>query len=214
MEITKDIFEIIVHFDRYLGVFIRSYGVWTYVILSLIIFCETGLVVLTPFLPGDTLLFAAGTFAALGLLEIEWVIILLSASAVAGDSMNYWIGYYIGPKAFSKKGSLFFNKKYLERTHQFYEKYGGKAIIIARFIPFIRTFSPFVAGIGRMSYKRFTVYDIAGGILWVLTFSLGGYFFGRIPVVKNNFIFVILAIILIPVLPGIIRFVYKQVKYV
>jgi membrane-associated protein len=205
MELLKSLIDILLHLDVHLDLVIRSYGFWTYGILFLIIFLETGLVV-TPFLPGDSLLFAAGTFAALGSLDVVWVIILLSIAAVAGDTVNYWIGHASGPKVFSKEKSRLFNKEYLHRTHQFYEKYGGKTIIIARFVPIIRTFAPFVAGIGSMTYGRFIAYNVVGGIGWVIILVLGGYFFGNIPIIKRNFSFAIAAIIFLSILPGIIEF--------
>jgi membrane-associated protein len=205
MDLMKAFIEILLHLDTHLDLVIRSYGAWTYGILFLIIFLETGLVV-TPFLPGDSLLFAGGSFAALGSLDAKWLAIFLSIAAIAGDTVNYWIGYTIGPKVFNKEKSCFLNKKYLYRTHRFYEKYGGKTIILARFIPIIRTFAPFVAGIGSMTYKRFLVYNISGGITWVVIFVLGGYMFGNIPVVKHNFSLVIFAIIFLSILPGIIEF--------
>jgi membrane-associated protein len=201
MELLKSLIEIVLHLDVHLDLVIRNYGIWTYGILFLIIFLETGLVV-TPFLPGDSLLFAGGTFAALGSLDVWWLVIFLSIAAIIGDTVNYWIGYTLGPRVFSR----FLNKNHLNRTHQFYEKYGGKTIIIARFIPIIRTFAPFVAGIGSMTYGRFIIYNIFGGISWVLIFVLGGYFFGNIPFIRQNFSFVIIAIILISILPGIIEF--------
>lgn len=197
--------ELFMHLDKHLDVIIREYGVWTHAILFLIIFCETGLVV-TPILPGDSLLFAAGTFAALGSLDIGIVAVSLSIAAIAGDTVNYWIGRLAGPKVFNRESSRFFNKDYLDRTHRFYERYGGKAIIIARFVPIIRTFAPFVAGIGSMTYMRFITYNVAGGIAWIATFVFGGYFFGNIPFIKHNFSFVILAIIFISIMPGIVEF--------
>ena len=205
MELLKALFEILMHLDKHLDLLIRNYGIWTYGILFFIIFLETGLVV-TPFLPGDSLLFAGGTFAALGSLDARWLIISLSIAAIAGDTVNYWIGYTVGPKVFNKEKSRFLNKEYLYRTHRFYEKYGGKTIILARFIPIIRTFAPFVAGIGSMTYRRFILYNISGGIAWVVIFVLGGYLFGNIPVVKQNFSLVIFAIIILSILPGIIEF--------
>jgi membrane-associated protein len=205
MELLKALFEILMHLDKHLDLLIRNYGIWTYGILFFIIFFETGFVV-TPFLPGDSLLFAGGTFAALGSLDARWLIISLSIAAIAGDTANYWIGYTVGPKVFNKEKSRFLNKEYLYRTHRFYEKYGGKTIILARFIPIIRTFAPFVAGIGSMTYRRFILYNISGGIAWVVIFVLGGYLFGNIPVVKQNFSLVIFAIIILSVLPGIIEF--------
>ena len=205
MELIKALVEILMHLDTHLDLVIRSYGTWTYGILFLIIFLETGLVV-TPFLPGDSLLFAGGTFAALGSLDAKWLVISLSIAAIAGDTVNYWIGYAVGPKVFNKEKSRFLNKEYLYRTHRFYEKYGGKTIILARFIPIIRTFAPFVAGIGSMTYRRFIIYNVSGGIAWVVMFVLGGYLFGNIPVVKQNFSLVIFAIIFLSILPGIIEF--------
>jgi membrane-associated protein len=205
MDLIKALFEILMHLDKHLDLLIRNYGIWTYGILFLIIFLETGLVV-TPFLPGDSLLFAGGTFAALGSLDGKWLVISLSIAAIAGDTVNYWIGYTVGPKVFNKEKSRFLNKEYLYRTHRFYEKYGGKTIILARFIPIIRTFAPFVAGIGSMTYRRFIIYNISGGIAWVVMFVLGGYLFGNIPLVKQNFSLVIFAIIFLSILPGIIEF--------
>jgi len=205
MELIKALVEILMHLDTHLDLVIRSYGTWTYGILFLIIFLETGLVV-TPFLPGDSLLFAGGTFAALGSLDAKWLVISLSIAAIAGDTVNYWIGHAVGPKVFTKEKSRFLNKEYLYRTHRFYEKYGGKTIILARFIPIIRTFAPFVAGIGSMTYRRFIIYNVSGGIAWVVMFVLGGYLFGNIPVVKQNFSLVIFAIIFLSILPGIIEF--------
>jgi membrane-associated protein len=205
MELIKWFVEILLHLDTHLDLVIRTYGFWTYGIFFLIIFLETGLVV-TPFLPGDSLLFAAGTFAALGSLDMKWLIIFLSIAAIAGDTLNYWIGYAVGPKVFRKEKSRFLNKKHLHRTHQFYEKYGGKTIILARFIPVIRTFAPFVAGIGSMTYGHFIIYNITGGIAWVTIFVLGGYFFGNIPFIRHNFSLVIAAIIILSILPGIIEF--------
>jgi len=205
MELLNGFIEILLHLDKHLDLVIRNYGFWTYGIFFLIIFLETGLVV-TPFLPGDSLLFAAGTFAALGSLDAMWLVIFLSIAAIAGDTVNYWIGYMVGPKVFTKEKSYFLNKEYLHRTHQFYEKYGGKTIILARFIPIIRTFAPFVAGIGSMTYGHFIIYKISGGISWVVIFVFGGYFFGNIPFIKHNFSLAIAVIIFLSVLPGIIEF--------
>jgi membrane-associated protein len=205
MELVKALFEIVMHLDKHLDLLIRNYGIWTYGILFFIIFFETGFVV-TPFLPGDSLLFAGGTFAALGSLDARWLIISMSIAAIAGDTVNYWIGHTVGPKVFNKEKSRFLNKEYLYRTHRFYEKYGGKTIILARFIPIIRTFAPFVAGIGSMTYRRFILYNISGGIAWVVIFVLGGYLFGNIPVVKQNFSLTIFVIIILSILPGIIEF--------
>jgi len=206
MELLKDFIEIFMHLDRHLSGVIQAYGGWTYLILFLIIFCETGLVV-TPILPGDSLLFAVGTFAALGALELEYLLAGLTIAAILGDSLNYAIGHYMGPKVFSKKDSRIFRKEYLDKTHRFYEKYGAKTIIIARFAPIVRTFAPFVAGIGAMSYGRFLTYNIVGGVLWICLFVLGGYFFGGLPIVKQNFTLVILAIIALSIMPGVIEFI-------
>lgn len=211
MEVVSQFVDFFLHLDKHLGVLIQNYGVWTYAILFLIVFCETGLVV-TPILPGDSLLFAAGAFAAVGALD-PWLLCgLLTAAAILGDAVNYMIGAKIGPRVFYKENVRFLNKEYLKRTHDFYEKHGGKTIIIARFMPIIRTFAPFVAGVGKMTYARFAMYNITGAILWVLSFVLGGYYFGNIPVVKRNFTLVIFAIILISILPGIIAFVNERRK--
>ena len=206
MELINFLIDFLLNLDKHLDLIIRNYGIWTYAIFFLIIFLETGLVV-TPFLPGDSLLFAVGSFAALGSLDLKWLMILLSLAAIVGDSVNYWIGHMTGPKVFHKENSRFLNKEYLYRTHRFYEKYGGKTIVLARFIPIIRTFAPFVAGIGTMSYGYFIVYNVTGGISWVVIFVLGGYFFGNIPFVNKHFSLVIFAIIFISILPGIIEFI-------
>jgi membrane-associated protein len=203
MDLLPRIIDLFLHLDQHLGQLISQYGTWTHLILFLIVFCETGLVV-TPFLPGDSLLFAAGTFAALGALDLWLVVLLLIIAAIAGDTVNYWIGAYIGPRAF--RGDVrFLRKEYLDRTHAFYEKHGGKTIILARFVPIIRTFAPFVAGVGAMSYPRFITYNVLGAVLWVGLFVLGGYFFGNISVVRENFTLVILAIIAISVLPIVVE---------
>jgi len=199
MDLLHRIVDLFLHLDQHLGQLISEYGTWTHLILFLVVFCETGLVV-TPFLPGDSLLFAAGTFAALGALDLSLIVVLLIVAAIAGDTLNYWVGSYIGPRAF--RGDIqFLRKEYLDRTHAFYEKHGGKTIILARFIPIIRTFAPFVAGVGAMSYPKFLTYNVVGAVLWVGLFVLGGYFFGNITVVRENFSLVILAIIAISVLP-------------
>ena len=213
MDIIKTFFDILLHLDKHLDLIIRSYGTLTYLILFLIIFCETGLVV-APILPGDSLLFAAGTFAALGSLDVTSLIVALCIAAVVGDTVNYWIGHLLGPKVFTRESSRLLNRDYLDRTHQFYEKYGGKTIIIARFVPIIRTFAPFVAGIGSMTYMHFIIYNIAGGVLWILMFVLGGYFFGNIPLVKGNFTIVIGAIIIISIMPGVIEYLRQRGKTV
>ena len=190
----------ILHIDQYLSIIIQTYNIWTYAILSLILFLETGLVA-TPFLPGDSLLFAAGSFAALGALDIIILLTMLSISAIIGDSVNYSIGRYIGPKVFKSESSIFLNKKYLLRTQEFYDKHGKKTIFLARFVPIIRTFAPFIAGIGKMEYTTFLKFNIVGGIAWVSLFLLGGYFFGNLSIVQENFSIVILAIIIISFIP-------------
>jgi membrane-associated protein len=211
MELIAALIEVLLHLDRHLTEIIQQYGVWTYLILFLIIFCETGLVV-TPFLPGDSLLFAVGTFAALGALDVGLVIGLLSVAAVLGDSVNYAIGYRLGPRVFRRERVRFLNRKHLERTHDFYERYGAKTIVIARFVPIVRTFAPFVAGIGRMSYSRFLFYNVAGGVGWIAVLILAGYLFGNIRVVKRNFSLVIFAIIIVSILPGIIAVLRQRAR--
>ena len=207
MDLILQMIDIFLHLDKYLGVIISDYGVWTYAILFAIIFMETGLVV-TPFLPGDSLLFAAGALATVSDLNIFILFLLLTIAAIVGDTVNYWIGHYIGPRAFS--GNIrFLKKEYLDRTHAFYEKHGGKTIILARFIPIIRTFAPFVAGIGAMTYPKFITYNVVGGVVWVALFSFGGYFFGRLEFVEKNFSIVVLAIIFISVLPAVFE-VWKE----
>jgi membrane-associated protein len=211
VELIRNLIELVLHLDKHLNVIIQTYGVWTYLLLFLVIFLETGLVV-TPILPGDSLLFAAGTFAALGSLNVGVLFVLLSIAAIGGDTVNYWIGHFVGPKVFSREDVRFLNKEYLDRTHRFYEKHGGKTIILARFMPIIRTFAPFVAGIGKMTYWRFISYNVIGGLAWIALFTFGGYFFGNIPVVKDNFTLVILAIIFISLVPVMIEFVSHRLR--
>jgi membrane-associated protein len=199
MDFVRSVMDLFLHLDQHLNRIVTDYGVWTHLILFAIIFAETGLVV-TPFLPGDSLLFAAGALAALGSLDLGLLVVLLIGAAILGDTVNYWVGAWIGPRAFS--GNLkFLRKDYLDRTHAFYEKHGGKTIILARFIPIIRTFAPFVAGVGTMSYARFITYNIVGAVLWVGLFVPLGYFFGNMPRVKENFSLVLLAIVAISVMP-------------
>jgi membrane-associated protein len=211
MELIGKLVDLFLHLDQHLNDVIGQYGSWTYLILFLIIFCETGLVV-TPFLPGDSLLFAAGAFAALGSLNVFWLFVLLSIAAIAGDTVNYWIGHWVGPKVFHRENVRFLNKKHLERTHAFYERYGGKTIIIARFIPIVRTFAPFVAGIGRMSYWRFIAYNVIGGVAWVAICVFAGYFFGNLAIVKKNFSLVIIAIVLISTLPMLVEYLRHRMQ--
>jgi membrane-associated protein len=203
------IVDFILHIDVHLAAITAEYGIWTYAILFLIIFAETGLVV-APFLPGDSLLFAAGAICALGSMDVTTMISLLIVAAVVGDGVNYAIGARLGPRVFRSESSRWFNKEHLVKTQAFYEKHGGKTIIIARFMPFVRTFAPFVAGIGAMKYPRFLAYNIIGAVLWVGGFSLLGYLFGNQPAVKSNFTLVILAIVVISVLPMIIEFVRSR----
>ncbi len=212
MELLKKIVDIALHLDAYLSDIISQYGLWTYVILFAVIFIETGFVIM-PFLPGDSLLFAAGTFAALKALKLGWLILGLSAAAIIGDTVNYWIGHRIGPKVFCKEDGRFFKKEYLDRTHAFYQKHGGKTIIIARFVPIVRSFAPFVAGVGRMSYGRFLAFNVIGGIGWVVLLTGAGYFFGNIPLVKDNYSIAVVAIIAISTVPIAVEyFKHKRKK--
>lgn len=211
IEFIKQLIDIFIHLDRHLNDVIKTFGVWTYLVLFVVIFCETGLVV-TPFFPGDSLLFAAGAIASLGSLRVEWLFVVLSLAAIAGDTVNYQIGNFVGPKIFNKQNSRFLKKEYLDRTHRFYERHGGKTIILARFIPIIRTFAPFVAGIGTMRYLRFLSFNVIGGVMWCAIFIFGGYYFGNIPLVKRNFTLVILAIIFISILPGIIEYMKHKFR--
>lgn len=199
MEFITQLIDFIIHIDRHLQEIISQYGTLTYLILFLIIFCETGLVVM-PLLPGDSLLFAAGTFAALGALNPVLLIVLLGIAAIAGDTVNYWVGKWVGPKAFSGR-IRWLRQDYLDRTQDFYRRHGGKTIVLARFVPIIRTFAPFVAGVGIMQYSRFIVYNVVGGVVWVTLFTLGGYLFGNLPVVRENFSLVVLAIIAVSMIP-------------
>ncbi len=195
--------DFILHIDRYLKILIENYGVLTYLILFAIIFCETGLV-FTPILPGDSMIFVAGTFAAQGSLSIGWLLFLISIAAIAGDTINYFAGSYF------KNGNRFIKKEYLEKTEDFYKKYGKKAIFLARFIPIVRTIAPFVAGMGKMDYKTFVFYNIAGGLVWVFLFGLAGYFFGNVPVVKENLTLIILGIIFLSFVPPVWEWIKKR----
>lgn len=204
MNLISGLIDVVLHLDKYLGILINNYGTLVYVILFFIILCETGLVV-TPFLPGDSLVFAAAAFAAIGSLNIWILLISLSVAAILGDTINYNIGKYLGQKLLNRGDSRFIKKEYIDKTNAYYDKYGGKTIVIARFIPIVRTFAPFVAGIGSMHYKQFITFNAIGGLLWVVTASLLGFFFGNIPFVANNFSLVIIAIILISILPALIE---------
>ncbi len=210
MEFIEYLIDLFLHLDKHLNEIIQQYGSLTYAILFSVIFAETGFV-FTPFLPGDSLLFAAGALAALGSLNVHLLFILLTAAAIIGDTVNYWIGHYLGMKLFDKYPRIL-KKEYLDRTHQFYEKHGGKTIIIARFVPIVRTFAPFVAGIGSMSYPKFIAYNVFGGIFWCALFIYGGYFFGNLSFVKNNFSIVIITIIFISILPGVIEYLRHKLK--
>jgi len=202
--------DFILHFDEYLKSFTQNYGTLTYLILFAIIFAETGLVI-TPFLPGDSLLFAAGAVAALGSLNVWVLIILLIVAAILGDTVNYWVGHYIGPRAFSGK-IPFLQQRHLHRTQEFYDKHGGKTIILARFVPIVRTFAPFVAGIGTMNYSRFILYNVVGAVAWVLIFTLAGYYFGTLPFVQENFELVVVVIVLLSVLPAVWEIAKERMK--
>lgn len=214
MEIITELFNFIIHIDVRLAELARDYGQWVYGILFLIIFCETGLVV-TPFLPGDSLLFAAGALAGgalsvdgvstAGMYNVHLLAVLLFVAAVIGDAVNYVVGRRIGPAVFEKKNSRIFRPEYLARTQKFFEKYGSKTIVIARFVPIVRTFAPFLAGVGTMSYPKFAFYNIAGAFVWVTSFTYAGFFFGSTPLVQKNFKLVILAIIIISIMPGVIE---------
>src|SRR5262245_14824587 len=205
MEFLKDLLDILFHLREHIGELIAQYGLHIYTIFFLVIFCETGLV-LTPILPGDSLLFTAGAFAAVGELNIWLMFTLLSVAAILGDTVNYWIGHYLGPKVFQWKKSRFFNPEYLKRTHVFYEKYGGKTIIMARFVPIVRTFAPFVAGIGAMTYSKFILYNVVGGLAWVAVCLFAGYWFGNIPWVANHFEVVVIGIIFVSLLPMVYEY--------
>jgi len=204
------IIDFVIHLDKYLGVILENAGLWSYLVFFAVIFAETGLVV-TPFLPGDSLVFTLGALAAVpdSPLQIGWVFVVLSAAAILGDSANYAVGKYLGSIILKKQGAWFLKKEHIERTHRFYEKYGSKTIVLARFVPIVRTFAPFVAGVGRMSYPHFLTYNVVGGFLWITLFAFGGYFFGNTPVVQKNFGLVIIAIIIISILPAVIE-VWKE----
>jgi membrane-associated protein len=207
MGLVMKAIDFVLHLDKYLGSIIKSYGAWTYLILFLMIFLETGLVV-TPFLPGDSLIFVAGTFAARGVMNVYLLFFLLALAAVAGDTMNYWLGKYFGERVFAK--SRLFKKEYLDKTKHFYKEHGGKTIIIARFMPIIRTFAPFVAGIGEMDYWRFLSFNVIGGVGWVAIFVFGGYYFGKMPFVESHFTLIILAIMLTSLLPPLAEFIRNR----
>ena len=205
MELLTGLLDLVLNLDEHLRALVQTYGVWAYAILFLIIFLETGLVV-TPFLPGDSLLFVAGTIAAVGELNVHSLAALLIAAAILGDSVNYAIGRYIGPKVFHYEDSRFFKRAYLEYTRGFFERHGGKTIIIARFVPIVRTYAPFVAGIGQFEYRRFLIFNVSGALLWVMSLTYAGYFFGNLPIIRDNLTIAIVVIILLSITPGVIEF--------
>jgi membrane-associated protein len=211
VEFIAAFIDLVLHLDKHLQLLIQNYGIWIYAILFLIIFCETGLVV-TPFLPGDSLLFVAGALAATGSMHVHTLFVLLVAASFLGDNTNYWIGRFFGPRVFSREGSRLLNPKHLERTQAFYDRHGGKTIIIARFVPIVRTFAPFVAGIGRMVVPRFMMFAIVGALVWIGSLVYAGYFFGNIPWVKNNLSLVIVGIVVLSILPGIIEYLRHRFK--
>ena len=206
MEFFSQMVDFVLHIDHHLDQIIQTYGTWTYLLLFGIVFCETGLVV-TPFLPGDSLLFAVGTFAARGSLDLVTSLTVLASASIIGDTVNYVIGRRVGPAVFQKKESRLFNPAHLVRAHHFYEKYGAKTIVLARFLPILRTFAPFVAGIGRMRYPKFLAFSVAGSATWVGLFVLAGYFFGNIPIVRDHFSIVIMVIIAMSVVPVVSEFI-------
>lgn len=205
MDLIAAFLDLVGHLDQHLRALAQTYGAWIYAILFLIVFLETGLVV-TPFLPGDSLLFVAGTIAAAGELHVHGLVLLLISAAIVGDSVNYAIGRYLGPRVFRFEDSRLFKRAYLDRTHAFFERHGGKTLIIARFVPIIRTYAPFVAGIGSMDYRHFLLFNVTGAILWVASLTYAGYFFGNLPIVKDNLTFVVLGIIVLSIMPGLIEF--------
>ncbi len=205
MELLALFIDLVVHLDDHLQALVAAYGAWVYLILFLIVFCETGLVV-TPFLPGDSLLFVAGAIAAAGGMNIHLLVVLLIIAAILGDAVNYSVGHYLGPRVLKDRDSRWLNPKHLERAHAFYEHHGGKTIIIARFVPIVRTYAPFVAGAASMPYPRFALYNITGAIVWVVSLGYAGYFFGNIPLIKDNLTLVIIAIIILSILPGVFEY--------
>jgi membrane-associated protein len=209
VELLASFVDILLHLDRHLQWLVVNYGPWIYAILFLIIFCETGLVV-TPFLPGDSLLFVAGALAAGGDMYIHGLFALLALASFSGDNVNYWIGRFIGPRVFTREKSWVFNPAHLERTQRFYRIYGGKTIVIARFVPIVRTFAPFVAGIGRMPYGRFLFYSFAGSVFWIGSLTFAGYYFGNIPVVRENLTLVIIGIVILSIMPGVIEYLRSR----
>lgn len=209
MDFILFLVDFIIHIDRHLTELALAYGPWLFLILFLIIFAETGLVV-TPILPGDSMLFVTGAIAATGAFNVHLMAVTLIVAAILGDSTNYQIGKILGIKVFERENSRIFKREYLERTHAFYERHGGRTIIIARFAPIVRTFAPFIAGVGAMTYPRFFAYNVIGGVLWVASFTYAGYFFGNLPVIRQNLSLLIVAIVVISFLPGIIQFLRQR----
>ena len=205
VEFLAALADLVLNLDRHLAGLVTDYGAWIYAILFLIVFCETGLVV-TPFLPGDSLLFAAGTIAAAGGMDVHFLVVVLIVAAILGDTVNYSFGHYVGPRVFHYQNSVWLNKEHLDRAHAFYERHGGKTIVIARFVPIIRTYAPFVAGIGAMSYRRFLAYNVGGAVLWVVSLTYAGYFFGNLPVVKQNLTLVLIGIVILSIMPVVFEY--------
>jgi membrane-associated protein len=212
MDLLAGFLDLLLHLDQHLRELVQTYGTWVYAILFGIVFLETGLVV-TPFLPGDSLLFVGGTLAAAGELDVHLLAFLLALAAIIGDSVNYAIGRYIGPRVFHFEDSRFFKRAYLEKTHAYFERHGGKTIVIARFIPIIRTYAPFVAGVGQMHYPRFLAFNVAGGMLWVMSLTYAGFFFGNLPFVKDNLTLIIIGIIVVSIMPAIVE-IWRQRRIV
>jgi membrane-associated protein len=211
VELLGTLVDLALNLDRHLVWVVENYGTWIYLILFLIIFCETGLVV-TPFLPGDSLLFVAGALAATGSMDVHGLFAVLAAASFLGDNTNYWIGRYAGPRVFIRRDSWMLNPLHLERTRRFYEKYGAQTIVIARFMPIVRTFAPFVAGVGRMNYGRFVFYSFSGSVLWISSLTYAGYYFGNVPIVKQNLTLVIVAIVILSILPGVVQYLRSRLR--
>lgn len=211
MELITGFIDIVLHLDVHLQSLVANYGSWIYAILFLIIFCETGLVIM-PFLPGDSLLFVAGAVAAGGGMDVHALFAILACASFAGDNTNYWIGRYAGPRIFRRKGSFLLNPDHLERTRRFYDRHGGKTVLIARFVPIVRTFAPFVAGMGHMIYLRFLAYAFAGAVLWIGSLTYAGYFFGNLAVVRNNLSLVIIGIVILSIMPGVIEYLRSRTR--
>jgi len=211
VELIGTLVDLALNLDRHLLWLVEKHGTWIYLILFLVIFCETGLVV-TPFLPGDSLLFVAGALAAAGNMYVHGLFAALAVASFLGDNTNYWIGRYLGPRVFRRQGSWALNPVHLERTQRFYDRHGGKTVVIARFVPLVRTFAPFVAGIGRMHYGRFVFYSFSGSVLWISSLTYAGYYFGNIPVVRQNLTLVIIGIVVLSILPGVVEYLRRRAR--